>query len=371
MSLGKDLAAKRKQLGLTLEEIQGQIKIPTHIIASIEDDSIFEQIETNKTYTRSFVRSYAKALGIHDQAIVDALDMIEAGLYTPGTLLDDDLALTAEEAAESDESPVTSDESEIILQKPNIEEKDPKPTPTVENVNWADLGKRFNAPTASTKIILPAVIALVIIILAILIFIYRAPIMGLFSGDEPIENAEANIESENEPLTSNALIDTTALSPTEMVDEEAITQSIPEEIPEDSEPEDAAPQGPRAVNLPFNQSLTDTLTITVYAAFDKLEPVRVTSDFNWRTNPFWMEQGQAFNFNFVDTVLVRGQYSRMLLMFNGHVIDEPFENYYDESFDSIMLTRSILGDQKYFVQPNATFPNQVSPPDSLVFPLSN
>lgn len=81
MSLGKDLAAKRKQLGLTLEEIQGQIKIPTHIIASIEDDSIFEQIETNKTYTE-VVRSYAKALGIHDQAIVDALDSIEAGLYT-------------------------------------------------------------------------------------------------------------------------------------------------------------------------------------------------------------------------------------------------------------------------------------------------
>ncbi|MBO6792600.1 MAG: helix-turn-helix domain-containing protein [Balneolaceae bacterium] len=371
MSLGKDLAAKRKRLGLTLEEIQGQIKIPTHIISSIEDDSIFEQIETNKTYTRSFVRSYAKALGIHDQAIVDALDSIEAGLYNPGSVLDDDIALSAEEEADSDESLVTSDESKIVLQKPDIEEKDPKPTPTVENVNWADLGKRFNAPAASTKIILPVAIAFVIIVLAILIFIYREPIMGFFSSDDPIENAEVLGDEEATPLVNDALIDSTALDATSTEDLIPEVQDTPQELLDEETEDSDEPASPRAVNLPFNDSLTETLTVSVYAAFDKLEPVRVTSDFNWRTNPFWMEQGQAYNFNFTDTLLVRGQYTRMLLMFNGHVIEEPFENYYDDSFDSIMLTRTILSDEKYFVQPSAVFPYEVGPPDSLVFPLSN
>lgn len=91
----------------------------------------------------------------------------------------------------------------------------------------------------------------------------------------------------------------------------------------------------------------DTLTLAVYAAFDKLEPVRVTSDLNWRTNPFWMEQGEAFNFDFNDSLLVRGQYSRMLLLFNGHVIDNH-RQYYDPENESLVITRSILNDSGYF-----------------------
>ncbi len=371
MSLGKDLTAKRKRLGLTLEEIQGQIKIPTQILASIEDDSIFDQIESNKTYTRSFVRSYAKALGIHDQAIVDALDSIEAGLYNPGSVLEVDNALSIEDEEVASENLVTSDESEIILQKPDIEEKDPKPTPTVENVNWADLGKRFNAPAAGTKIILPVAIALVIILLAILIFIYREPIMGFFSSDDPVENAEVLGESDTTPLINDALIDSTALVAPSTEDLIPEVQDAPQELLAEETEDNDEPERPRAVNLPFSNALTETLTVSVYAAFDKLEPVRVTSDFNWRTNPFWMEQGQAYNYNFTDTLLVRGQYTRMLLLFNGHVIEQPFENYYDDSFDSIMLTRTILDDEKYFIQPSAVFPFEVGPPDSLVYPLSN
>ena len=121
----------------------------------------------------------------------------------------------------------------------------------------------------------------------------------------------------------------------------------------------------------LNAEFPDTLTLTVYAAFDKLEPIRITSDFTWRTNPFWMEQGQAFNFNFKDTILVRGQYSRLLLLFNGHIISNFSSNNYNETFDSILLTREILSADNFNAPPPNEFPFEVGAPDSLVFPLQN
>ena len=75
MSLGKDLATIRKGLGLTLEEIQNAIKIPTHILKSIEDDSIYDSEEHNTTYIRSFIRSYARGLKIDDDKVVAALEL--------------------------------------------------------------------------------------------------------------------------------------------------------------------------------------------------------------------------------------------------------------------------------------------------------
>ena len=73
----------------------------------------------------------------------------------------------------------------------------------------------------------------------------------------------------------------------------------------------------------------------------------------------------------MDTVLVRGQYSRMLIMFNGHVIENPDLLYYNEAFDSIMLTRTDLNDESYFEIPPTDFPYEVGAPDSLVSPLQN
>jgi len=86
MSLGKDLAFVRKKQNLSLEDIQNEIKIPLSTLKSIEDGSIFTDSGETKTYIRSFVRSYAKVLGIPDSEIVQALNEMEDGTYT-GSLL--------------------------------------------------------------------------------------------------------------------------------------------------------------------------------------------------------------------------------------------------------------------------------------------
>lgn len=358
MSLGKDLAAVRNKLGLSLEEIQSQIKIPAHVLKSIENDSIFNELESNKTYTRSFVRSYAKSLGLADDLIVSALDSFEAGLYEHGTILDEELTKKHTPFIKPEEIDDTASGKEPTLVKPDIEIAPKKPTPTVENVNWADMGKKFSTPATNPKVIFPVIIALILIGIAIAIYVFREPIFGFFTtSDSP------DITETTEPVVpqndAEALIDTSNVEST-ITDAPLITDN---QISQGQESTLAVPS--------FSSDVTDTLTITVYAAFGKLEPVRVTSDFNWRTNPFWMEQGQAFNFNFIDTVLVRGQYSRILLMFNGHVLDDPFADYYDDTFDSILLTREVLSDENFYSTPPAEFPFEIGAPDSLVFPLQN
>ncbi len=359
MSLGKDLAVVRNKLGISLEEIQSQIKIPAHVLESIEDDSIFSELESNKTYTRSFVRSYAKALGLADDLIVSALDSLEAGLYEHGTILDDELAKKHAPIGKPDVNEESTDANEPVLLKPDIEVAPQKPTPTVDNVNWADLGKKFSTPATNPKVLFPVIIALILIGIAIAIYIFREPIFGLFSSSETPEITQTT-EPRNQQNEMNAVVDSSD-----------VETNIPEIEPDNAADQPSLDQ-PTSINtLPFSSEVTDTLTITVYAAYDKLEPVRVTSDFNWRTNPFWMEQGQAFNFNFIDTVLVRGQYTRMLLMFNGHVIDDPFADYYDDTFDSILLTREDLSADIFYLAPPSEFPYEIGAPDSLVFPLQN
>ena len=75
--------------------------------------------------------------------------------------------------------------------------------------------------------------------------------------------------------------------------------------------------------------LQDTLYLTIYAANERLDPVRVWSDLKPRIDPYWIEQGTALNFEFSDTIRIRGQYARMLLFLNGHLIENFRQEYFN------------------------------------------
>lgn len=348
MSLGKDLATIRRELGFSLEEIQSSVKIPLLTLKSIENDSIFQSTEHNHTYIRSFVRSYARALHLNDEDVVKALDAVEAGNY--------DHNLLEKETSES-ESPEksASDENEPFdlkkISPPDIEKAPQKAKPTVENVNWADLGKKFSLQESGSKAWILIVAIFFVLALIATGFYFREEIIGFFdtSSGEVIEPAENNFPTLPQPAVETDSVNTSSLP-----------------LPESSNNE-------TAVNSETTQnslgSLPEILTISVYAAYDKLEPVRVTSDLNWRINPFWMEQGEAYNFDFDDSVLVRGQYSRMLLLFNGHVI-QNHRQYYDPEFESLLITRSILDTPTYLAPSTGEYPDGITAPDSLVYRIS-
>ncbi|WP_157939473.1 helix-turn-helix domain-containing protein [Gracilimonas amylolytica] len=372
MSLGKDLAYIRKKQNLSLEDIQNEIKIPLQTLKSIEDGSIFTDSGETKTYIRSFVRSYAKVLGLADDDVVQALNEMEAGTYS-GSLLADtkkpdevyqdiekiDTSKDAEPVKEDSEtgSKVTADSEHEPKPKPKQPSEStpaytppkPKPVPAtdVNSVNWADMGKKFTSVRKHSNlwVIISFFIVLVIAILATIF--YWDSLSSVFSEDP-------------QPEPQTEVIDPSA-PPSETQIPEA-ENTIPTQIPTTSETGEPEQPANQAI-----QSLDDTLTVTVYAAFDKLEPVRVTSDFNWKTNPFWMEQGNAFNFDFRDSLLIDGQYSRMLLLFNGHIIENPRQSYFDETFNAVLITRSILDQPRFLEAAPAEFPLEIGAPDSTEY----
>jgi cytoskeletal protein RodZ len=368
MSLGKDLASIRKEQGLTLEEIQSSIKIPMLTLKSIENGSIFDSTEHNHTYIRSFIRSYAKALKIDDKDIVDALDAHEAGIYNHDLLegsVDEPEPISEEPTLINEES----EESDFDLSQttpPDINNTTPEKAPSVENVNWADMGKKFSLQDSGSKAKL-AVGIIIVLIIALFIagYFYWDNVTEWFDFSEPetVENSSPNVTP---PILENDDPVTTPVDNETTTNDDVPGQMSPVQRPQ-PEAVEGTPRTPVSFDTENLDELRDTLTVVVYAAFDKLEPVRVTSDLNWRTNPFWMEQGQAFKFDFKDTLLVRGQYSRMLLMFNGHVIENPTNSYFNTDFNSVMLTRSDLQTSSFMEPAPTELPNDVTLPDSIVY----
>ncbi|NBC65459.1 MAG: hypothetical protein GVY07_07385, partial [Bacteroidetes bacterium] len=97
-AIGKDLSKIRSHLGLSIQDIQHETKIPVSTLRNIENGSIFDHPEENQTYIRSFVRSYGRALKIDDEVMINALDQHEIGNYN-NLLLENYPELDPERAA--------------------------------------------------------------------------------------------------------------------------------------------------------------------------------------------------------------------------------------------------------------------------------
>jgi len=79
--LNEDLVSVREAAGLKPNDIFEKTRIPLNIIDEIERGTIFTNRNHQLTYIRSYVRSYAKAIGIHEDDIVEALDQHQADRY--------------------------------------------------------------------------------------------------------------------------------------------------------------------------------------------------------------------------------------------------------------------------------------------------
>ncbi|MEX0721138.1 MAG: helix-turn-helix domain-containing protein [Balneolaceae bacterium] len=343
MPLGKDLASIRKSQNLTLEDIQNAIKIPLSTLQSIEDESIFHSHAENPTYRRSFIRSYAKILKIEDDKIVKALDAMEAGTYQ-GNLFSGSETEEEPEPTESDFIEEGKEEGIESTFTPPVSEKPKKAKPPeINSVNWADMGRKFSPVGRNSRNVLVLIILISVSLLAGAGYIFSDEIMDFISNTTPADELQADA---GEPAIQPAPIDSANVYLEETESDRTSAESRDEPI-----------------------VLGDTLTVAVYAAYGQLEPVRVTSDLNWRTNPYWMEEGEAYNFDFNDTLLVRGQYSRMLLLFNGHPIDNPRQNHFNNSYNSILITRADLNQSRYLTPPPQEFPLDIGAPDTIEYRL--
>lgn len=340
-SIGKDLILIRKHLGLSIQDIQSSTKIPLNTLEAIESGVIFEQSDEIKTYVRSFVRSYGRAIKLDDELVVTALDQQEAGNYNH-VLLSQFPALEGEkqtkvEKADLSEAKTEPSSSKFVADFPEEEpevkpEFKPAPSPGVRNVNWADLGNRFSTKSQKTPVWIIGASVILIVAVVVLYFLVESDV---FSGESlDIDQPPVSQESIETPSAGNEL--SLELS--------------------DSPP----PAGS------VSEVLADTLFLTVYAAYGQLEPVRVWSDLKPRVDPYWIENRIALNFEFADTIRVRGQYSRMLLFLNGHRVDNFRQQYFNPEENAVELTRDLFeSDPKWSVQIPFELPENANEPDSV------
>jgi hypothetical protein len=393
--IGKDLAKIRSHQGYTLNDIQQATKIPVTTLQSIEDNSIFADSGESKTYIRSFVRSYGKALKISDDLMIKALDQQETGNYNH-LLLQNFSELAAEDQpSEDDQLPEQAPEegrtavadkkadsgsesqSELELEpKPDsgssrekpydnadtekitpdvnkqetresqaVESKKSEPAATLKtvpakkddsyerNVNWADVGRKFSNEKKHTS---TWIVGLVILI-----------VIAAVAGYILYQNGFFDFAGQLEGDASTSVTQTT---------QGGLSLDLEETIPENATLQTVEPAA----------ELSNVLYLTVYAAYDKLDPVRIWSDLKPRMDPYWIEQGVALNFEFQDTIRLRGQYENTILFKNGHRVNYNFDDFYNADSDYVELTRGFFTtDPKWASSISFELPEDVSPPDSV------
>ncbi len=233
--------------------------------------------------------------------------------------------------------------------------------PTVESVNWGEMSNSAFLKQNNTRIFIPIIIAVALIASIFIIYFNFDSIKGAFSSNEDnIDNTtgpEIVDPGQNQPPI-------TSLSPDPGVadlDRPRMSVETSESVENEESIGDSGLQEQDNIG-PNNATSDEVLEVAVYAAYNRLEPVRVNSDFNNKLNPYWMEQGEAGYVQFKDTLKVRGDYTRLLLLYNGNVIDAAYDNYYDEENDFIVITRSILESAAHQNDSNAVFPEGISAP---------
>lgn len=328
-SLGNDLASVRIERDLSIEDLKQKTKIPVSILKSIEDDTIFDKINENNTYTRSYVRSYAKAVGIENDRIVRALDQVQKAQYKGGLLNDTDIERRSSFEYDSPEGKHEADDGDMLHDhSPEFSqsEKETEPQketsasdtstpPSVNTVDWADMGRKFTPIESKSRMWVGIVILVVFVVGAGAVAWYQ------FYENEP---------NGDEQITQN---ETTQPA----VDPDSLQLNLTE--PASTSNSELTSGNDGKVTLP------DTLSLLIYAAYDKLEPVRVNSDLLDSLNPYWIEQGEAFRFEFVNNIEFRGQYSRMAILFNGHVIENFRQRFLNSQTGMVEINRSFFEEE--------------------------
>lgn len=456
--ISDDLVMIRKEMRLNKQNVYEKCRVPLETIYAIEDGTIFTGKTLNKTYLRSYFRTYAKAIGISDEDITRALDEHEEGRYE-GSLADkylpgEDTRMesetgeqptaedssnqtegsgTASETIETESGKDSSDEtgkkagqkdyksanrkkSKIITpesQEKTIEDvewedeslnktpststsdfasyesHDPDPIqtvlpepPDVHSVDWATKVKQAIYRPQRNRllwVIIAIILALALAIASVYWFWQRQEdpltmdvpageaIPGAPSDDITISEDEFTTEISPDPAGAPDTVAETQPE-MEMILEESEDTGIESDEEADTSFYDPAVITTRATDFTDEE---DTIDVFVYALHGNLEPIRVHSDLfvdneteTTALRPYWVEHQEAMRFGFSDEIILQGTLSRMVLIVNGHII-EDFENLYMNG-PRIHLTREFLADNERFHNPATSPFSEIPEPVAVV-----
>jgi hypothetical protein len=384
-SLYQDLLNIRIKAGLTKNDIYERTRIPLDVISEIEKGTISSNKQYQLTYLRSYVRSYAKSLGVKEHDIIAGLDAEASGKYTGliakiylGETISDqnaELSINEEEASSKQSVPATDTTSLRAtkeapttlneIDKTGYSRPDPSKThnlktpapPEIEAVDWADMGRKLgnmrSFPYRS-----------VIVIFGLLLF---GALGYYFWNNLPFDGSETDSPEVAEQVVNDQPITPSAPA----AQTTGTTQSQPVPPPSDTarnivEAQETVPVSPPAreptstrptpARTTTTGAMPDTLFVTVHAAQDRLEPVRVTSDVNNTRSPYWIESNEAMRFDFLDEIIIEGQLSRMAIWINGHLFEDFRE--FSTSNRIIELSRETLAGYPHFFNSEPDLENE-------------
>lgn len=290
--------------------------------------------------------------------------------------------------AESDMD--SSDYSESLSNNPKKTPKTKKqrsvnrtasPTEKSDNVNWAQMGKQFSKQQDSkSSVLFIAVLAVITVSLLLFGFLYRSSISSwftdFFDSNSVIAEETTNLNSGNnitaDSLEGSNLIgnpdnSTNSNQNSEISETSAIDENQNASAVILNTEETALLDSTTLQNL---AQFPDTLQIVVYAAYDKLEPVRIGSDLRESVYPIWVEQGEAYYFDFNQEITIRGQLRRMLILFNNNVIEAPLQRFAGVQANTVRLTRIRLAASEFEEKQELVLPNGVSEPDTIIYAIN-
>jgi hypothetical protein len=357
-SIHTDLVKIREKSGLSVDDIAKKTRIPVQVIKDIEKGSIFDKAQHQKTYIRSFVRSYAKAIGVKDDDVIRSLDAYEQGNYTgflykkylhvPGSQ-QDQTSEGDEQTSEMDD--ITDDGSESSILRPGptstigaeeFSRPDPSrsynkttpPPPQLDTIDWAFVGTKLGNINSNVIMYLMAIILVgSVIIGGFYLYTYISGFGGLDESQSEVVKSPSQGQSATVDAASvSSLMDVANAS---------------------------APPGVRPVPV-----LPDTLYVVIHASLDKLEPVRVLSDLSVRRSPYWIEHTEAMRFEFLSRIEIQGQIERMALYINGHLI--PDIQSLDSGNRMLIISREFLAENpEWFTSEPPPLPEGMNEPSVI------
>lgn len=321
--LHKDLKEIRNSQKISLDQVSKQTRVPISLFETIEEGSFFQDTRHTRTYVRSFVRMFAKALKIQDEDIVKALDQYEEDRYTGSLhrkyiLGKPDLEPepepdreTTTAKAETTPSPTATATSvsgtpgkakyRPVIQAPATPSDSlGRILPNPSKIDWGQLTRKFlNEQQKLSPLSIGLLVAAIVMMLLSVVY------STLYDEDTTI--------TELSPQTSGSVIE---------AEDTTLTPS--------SEP------------LPAPNLLQDTLSIIVYALNDKLAPIKITTDLTQKPNPYWLEKGTGRRFSFVDSIRFDADITKYALIYNGHLISDLNPYLTPDNPKLILLTRATI-----------------------------
>jgi hypothetical protein len=315
----QDLRRIRELKGVTVAQLREETRVPQDLIEQFEASGLIDHPMFNQVYLRSFVRSYAQALGLPEAEVNEALEALANGRYR-GQLAVRYLG----EAPDVVPDPPAEPATEAAPVRPLKPSPPPAGKPgrkgrssgaASPEVASGDKPKR-TVHLAPPSLVSPS---------------EKAPQGRLHEHHSPWESYGTRLRRGGRGRLRYALWTGVVLLVLGSVatlwwmqraPEAAPSRTLAEPVPVEATPNGGETPEATAVSPSPSVALGDSMVVQIVAARRRLEPIRVKVDADAR-RPWWIEQDSSKTFVVRDSIRLGGpgkMLSRARVLINGHEV---------------------------------------------------